>query len=132
MFLLPDVESERQLWAAALLNALRDSIGRGLVNDGKVAKTLSERDAKEWFASNAYYVGSFKWICELLELEPDNIRRKIENEELANMDCKNWMTGTRNYSVKRKRRDDYGEGYEEPNCFIDHRPKKGRSRSGKG
>ena len=36
-----------------------------------------QRRARAWFASNHYGIGSYLWVCDLLELEPSWIRRRM-------------------------------------------------------
>jgi hypothetical protein len=68
------------LWAAVMYVAIEDSRGRGAVPTGltreKRPVVMGEiRDrACAWMSSQEQTVGSFLWICTLLELDPDAVR----------------------------------------------------------
>ena len=52
----------RRLWAAVLEQAFEDAQARGL------------EDAKKWFISEKSEVGSFLWICDALDIDPQALR----------------------------------------------------------
>lgn len=69
---------ERLLWRAVLLNAM-------------IVLQRSKRpgirmEAIQWFYSQNYHVGSFRWVCDILGLEKGHIRAaipKIVSGEIA-------------------------------------------------
>ena len=67
---------EKRLWAAVLLQAAKDVSGFTYVYS-ESQRSMIQRSARAWFASNYYETGSYLWICDLLELEPSWIRRRM-------------------------------------------------------
>jgi len=67
---------ERRLWAAVLIQAVRDVGGYGRF-DSEPQRRRIQYFARLWFASDNRDVGSFLWICDELELEPSWIRRRM-------------------------------------------------------
>jgi hypothetical protein len=67
---------ERRLWAAVLIQAVKDLSGYALVDSSR-DRTRVQYQARHWFSSNNCDVGSFRWICDELELEPSWIRRRL-------------------------------------------------------
>ena len=64
---------EKRLWAAVLLQAAKDVSGFTCERQ----RSLIQRRARAWFASNYYETGSYLWVCDLLELEPSWVRRRM-------------------------------------------------------
>lgn len=71
------------MWAAVMHRALEDATGNVLAinsNHGpegvKVVRRRVQHEAARWFASDARGVGSFLWICSLLDLEPEVVRAR--------------------------------------------------------
>ena len=54
----------KKLWAAVLDRAIEDS--------------AYEEDARAWFQSGREGIGSFLWICDTLELDPDSLKRRLD------------------------------------------------------
>ena len=54
----------RALWKAVLDQAFKDA-------EGNVGTYDQREDARAWFASSRRDIGSFLWICEVLDLEPE-------------------------------------------------------------
>lgn len=67
-----DREPERRLWLATLEDAVR-------IIQTHTGSDPEEVDARqreiEWVQSDEISVGSFCWICEVLGMEPDYIRK---------------------------------------------------------
>lgn len=65
-------EPERRLWLATVEDAVR-------IIQTHTGSDLEEVDARqreiEWVQSDEVAVGSFCWICEVLGMEPDYIRK---------------------------------------------------------
>ena len=55
----------RNLWAAVLKQAIKDA--RQSVNGSLTGPGL-------WFCSNSHAVGSFRWICGVLNIDPVSVR----------------------------------------------------------
>lgn len=75
----------RQLWAEVLRVAVADARGEGYMPNGtrQVAaaiRTVTRDRAREWLTSDEQQVGSFLWICSLLELEPSAVRKALQLE----------------------------------------------------
>ena len=54
----------KNLWKAVLEQAFKDA-------QGKVGTYECSRNARVWFQSDSKDIGSFLWICEVLDLEPE-------------------------------------------------------------
>ena len=67
---------ERGLWAGVLIQAIKDLAGYGRVYKQR-ERVRVQYHARVWFTSDSRDVGSFRWICDELELEPSWIRRKM-------------------------------------------------------
>lgn len=64
--MLPEI----QLWRAVLIQAVNDFFG-----DGDPFVTPSQTAAERWFFSDDHELGSFLFVCEILDLNPGTIRR---------------------------------------------------------
>ncbi len=63
-------EACKKLWRAVLRQALRDAGG-----------AMFRETALGWIRAESHQVGSFLWVCMLLEIEPGRIRRKFVKKE---------------------------------------------------
>jgi hypothetical protein len=63
---------EPKLWAAVLLQAVSDCIKPRRSSPG-----YKDDDARRWFLSDRHGVGSFRWVCEALDLDPQAIRDRV-------------------------------------------------------
>jgi len=76
---------EKSLWLAVLEDAYqcvqprRRMIGRNLTQGSRRAReAASERDeAEAWIVSEADYIGSFRFVCDVLQLDADWTRHLI-------------------------------------------------------
>lgn len=66
---------ERWLWGAVFLRALCDLAG--LVNAMDEESSGIRRAAFEWITSSTSKCGSFRWVCQVLDLDPSTVRRRI-------------------------------------------------------
>ena len=64
----------RALWKAVLDQAFKDA-------EGKVGTYDQREDARAWFTSSRRDIGSFLWICEVLDLEPEITRARRDHTE---------------------------------------------------
>jgi hypothetical protein len=65
------------LWAAVLIRAYDDYWGK-LTNWGEYNRERRVVDeARRWFTSDRKGVSSFLWVCEVLGLDPEAIRKRI-------------------------------------------------------
>jgi len=71
--LLPD----KKLWAAVLIDAIKCLSGH-VVGEGSRDKQAKEiRMAKEWFLSERKDVGSFLWVCRMLDLVSEQVLKEV-------------------------------------------------------
>lgn len=64
-------DPELELWRNVLWIAIRD-------RQGQFGKNL-QRDAQAWLNSDRKEVGSFRWVCDILNLDPQAVRRIPSN-----------------------------------------------------
>lgn len=64
---------EARLWVEVLRNAICEAGAPGV--DWRTATRRTE--ARAWLESDEGHVGSYRWICEMLNLEPETLRRGI-------------------------------------------------------
>ena len=69
-------ESIRELWSEVLIRAVYDLRGQDLRED-YVYSSYFRANARGWFLSASYDVGSFRWICDSLELNCSAVRREV-------------------------------------------------------
>lgn len=68
-------DSCRQLWAAVLLLAVRDFARLGDLPEA--TKAAYENEAALWFASESTAVGSFIFVCDILDLPFYRVRDQV-------------------------------------------------------
>jgi hypothetical protein len=67
----------RNLAIGILLQAFRDVVSPKKSSNREWE--LWQQDAMDWFASDEFYPGSFKWVCEMLQATPRDFRVWLEN-----------------------------------------------------
>jgi hypothetical protein len=72
----------KKIWSMAFINALQDWYGRACVNHGNGDRNRRSRLehktlAREWFASDEIHVGSFRYVCEVLDMDHEAIRKEL-------------------------------------------------------
>lgn len=70
----------RDLWAAVMHGAVSDLLGQNSTTKGRnrhVINTDLARGARRWFDSDDRDIGSFLWICSVLELDPERVRGRL-------------------------------------------------------
>jgi hypothetical protein len=74
---------EKTLWFAVLAQALEDASGapHGM-NGGNASARQARADriimaARAWVSSNANRLGTFRWTCEIFELDADLVRARL-------------------------------------------------------
>lgn len=75
--------ADKKLWAAVLHTALLDlkvpSNRMYEVTRERETRGLADREtAQAWVDSDLFEIGSFTWVCEVLDLNPETIRAGIE------------------------------------------------------
>ena len=86
------VEQCRSLWVAVLDRAIRDA--QGDVSPHVEPKHDLVRKARAWMESENGAVGSFLWVCGMLDLDPDYIRLSLRGT--PNMGrVRGWRLGRR-------------------------------------
>jgi hypothetical protein len=68
---------EKKLWAVVMEEAVDCMHGRVAGEHRSRRRELEMTMAREWFQSDRKNIGSFLWICHLLELEAEIIREKV-------------------------------------------------------
>jgi hypothetical protein len=66
------------LWFSVLSRAVADYLQRNLYAKHPRDRLQIERSASVWIHSNRNDVGSFTWVCHILNLEPTFVRSTIE------------------------------------------------------
>ncbi len=66
----------RRLWAAVLEQAVKDARG------GRTYHIITE-EARAWFRSKKEGMGSFIWVCRILDLDPGYVRRKVDQQPIV-------------------------------------------------
>ena len=81
-----NAQAERQLWAAVIGQA---------ISVLKVKDDEIQADAREWFESNEYEVGSFLWACSQLDLNGDKVRQCVLADSNAAQSFRRTMQNAR-------------------------------------
>ena len=72
---------EKKLWAAVLMQAFVDLEGM-LFGQRSTRASMEREQAERWVKSNdKSYIGSFLYVCEVLDLEPEVVRKKFEKTQ---------------------------------------------------
>lgn len=66
----------KSLWAAVLWQALGDAVR--LARAKRPTPRHWHQDALDWFANESVEIGSFRWICDLMGLDPNRVRERVE------------------------------------------------------
>jgi hypothetical protein len=78
---LEQSEGAPKLWFAVLAQPFRDYYGdipsEGPSRYRKVQVHYCQRSARAWFLSDSASMGSFRWIAELFELDPQAVRKRL-------------------------------------------------------
>lgn len=79
----PISENLRILWCAVIEQAVDDLRGCNdeADKDSGHQKRLRKNAARRWFNSESTYPNSFLSVCELLQLDPSQIRKKLLAEK---------------------------------------------------
>lgn len=59
---------DKNLWAAVLRQAINDAYGANFAADKE------RTDAREWLRSDSVTIGSFRWICAILDMDYITLR----------------------------------------------------------
>ena len=76
---------ERDLWLSVILRAVLDLRAVSLDSGVNAHPGLVQDSAREWFKSNEYCLGSFRWACDHTGLDVGMIRSgvfKLSREDL--------------------------------------------------
>ncbi len=69
---------EKRLWSAVLEDAFHCCVSGRVSGEGSKARKEEEiKSAEAWFLSEETDVGTFKWICEKLNLDPKKVLSKV-------------------------------------------------------
>lgn len=69
----PYQEPERNLWAAMLAQAIQEAE----LDSWHPTNRRLRTKARAWLVSDEMRVGSFRWVCRVLDLTPGFIRRRL-------------------------------------------------------
>ncbi|NQU15160.1 MAG: hypothetical protein HQ561_13490 [Desulfobacteraceae bacterium] len=72
------LEDDKKLWVNVLGQAIKDA-QESEMEPGVYSKRIAE-SARQWFLSGNEGAGSFQWICMVLDLEPEFVRRLVLNK----------------------------------------------------
>lgn len=71
----------RALWAAVLIQAVKDFLKIGPSNENNQYRThgfnVRSEASKRWFLSDSHLPGSFRWVCDYLALDDEAIIRAL-------------------------------------------------------
>lgn len=70
--LLPSVEPERRIYWGILAQAIKD-----VRSSCKWGNKHDRDDAMRWIKSEADHTGSFLWVCDMLDIDPDWVRESL-------------------------------------------------------
>jgi hypothetical protein len=70
------IPGERRLWAAVLAQAVSDLTGINAFTN-RCYHTRIRYFARLWIDSDSRDAGSFRWVCDQLELDPGWLRRRL-------------------------------------------------------
>lgn len=70
------LDAEKALWGAVLVQAVDDLTGANIGEPRYVWPRL-RHFARLWFESDSYELGSLSWICDLIEVDPERLRRRL-------------------------------------------------------
>ena len=68
---------EHKLWAAVLLQAIHDVH----IKESEKYPRYWRNDAIGWFKAKLIHVGSFIWICELFDMDAEQVRSLVLDKE---------------------------------------------------
>lgn len=66
---------ERRLFAAIIMQAVRDAVGNGVTGNNK-GDAYIQRSAMAWIVNNNNY---FRMVCEYADISPDYVRLQVLN-----------------------------------------------------
>lgn len=78
---IPDeLARPRDLWAAVMHGAVSDLLGKDTTTKGRTRNVINTElslSARRWFDSDDCGIGTFRWICSVLELDPERVRGRL-------------------------------------------------------
>jgi hypothetical protein len=83
-FEIPDMDCYGAVWFATLMQAVEDATV--FVPDAKplTEQHYYQRTAILWFKNPRHDVGSFVWICSVLNLDPDEVLQRVRDKRALN------------------------------------------------
>ena len=73
-----DPDAARSLWTAVLARAVDDYRYKGATKESIAYR----KDARQWIDCSSYKgVGSFAYVCEALDLDPDAVRDRLKRKD---------------------------------------------------
>ena len=78
------IEPCKRLWTAVLKRAVEDAYSGGMTD-------VTGEGARVWFQSNNQGVGSFLWICSMLDLNPEFVRKHATDSDNRGALFSEWL-----------------------------------------
>lgn len=66
---------EHNLWTEVLMQAIYDIVGF----KASAHRPVDQFEAKNWFLFDGFCPGSFRWVCNVLDLDPVTVRHHVFN-----------------------------------------------------
>ena len=70
---IAEIRGLRMLWAAVLLRAMEDAAGHVILASGAEVPHIMA-SARRWLRGESRRPGSFVWVCEMFDLDPEKVR----------------------------------------------------------
>lgn len=75
-FDLPELDPCGQVWFAVLVQSIEDLMSRSEASD----MDLARGSARRWFKSPRSDVGSFRWVCMMVNLDPETVLERVREK----------------------------------------------------
>jgi hypothetical protein len=77
----PTLDAYGTLWLAVLRQAIDDATTTVRGTTSEAEAVIEKRKAKKWLASEADRVGSATWICDVLDIPVDYVRKEFRRRK---------------------------------------------------
>lgn len=72
-----------KLWDSLLDMSIQDAHGQPVGENCYGAAKRATDDARLWFRDGSYHIGSFRYVCDVLDRDPDAVREEVFDPEKA-------------------------------------------------
>lgn len=83
-FEVPDLDCFGGVWFAVLMQAVEDATAHVPDAIPLTEAHYYQRTAILWFRHRRHDIGSFVWICSVLNLDPDEVLRRVREKKFTN------------------------------------------------